>query len=420
MSFVKNSVLNLIGYALPAIVAIPVLGFLARELGTERFGLFTLAIALVGYASVFDFGMTRAVIREVSIYRNNHSFVSSIISTASICVFILGAVAMLIAWGFSSKITSLLNVTPALSVEMSSSVCILVASVPVLLLNQVWISKWEGVEDFFVLNLQKIISGLFVVLLPALFVLYKASLISAVLGLCLSRYFSLLLTWVFIVDKSIFSLKRFDRTVLKKLINTGGWMTISNIVSPLMSYFDRFFISSYIGADKIAFYSAPSEAISRLNIIPFALIRATFPKLSNGNAINRKRTKSLAYILMVFSVGVFCSVIGVFSKEIMLIWLGEDFLGLPVNIFRILLVGYFFNSIAQIPFASLQASGYSKITAYLHLCELVPYVVMLYFLVCYHSILGAALAWSVRMIVDFIVLFLLDNYLVGRAGCNYA
>ncbi|HFR2256373.1 TPA: oligosaccharide flippase family protein, partial [Shigella flexneri] len=76
----------------PSLIAIPALGILSRILGTEQFGLFTLAIALVGYASIFDAGLTRAVIREVSIYKNVHKELRAIISTSTVILTILGLI----------------------------------------------------------------------------------------------------------------------------------------------------------------------------------------------------------------------------------------------------------------------------------------------------------------------------------------
>ncbi|EFE7629566.1 O18ab/O18ac family O-antigen flippase, partial [Escherichia coli] len=53
MSLIKNSFWNLCGYVLPAIVTLPALGIMGRKLGPELFGVFTLALAVVGYASIF-------------------------------------------------------------------------------------------------------------------------------------------------------------------------------------------------------------------------------------------------------------------------------------------------------------------------------------------------------------------------------
>ncbi|HDV3897951.1 TPA: oligosaccharide flippase family protein, partial [Escherichia coli] len=69
MSLIRNSFYNIAGFAVPTLVAVPALGILARLLGPENFGLFTLAFALIGYASIFDAGISRAVIREISLYR---------------------------------------------------------------------------------------------------------------------------------------------------------------------------------------------------------------------------------------------------------------------------------------------------------------------------------------------------------------
>jgi len=93
MSLIKNSIYNIAGFAIPTIIAIPALGVLARQLGLENFGLFTLAFAVVGYASIFDGGLTRAVIREIAIFRDDLEKQKQIFSTASIVVLILGLIA---------------------------------------------------------------------------------------------------------------------------------------------------------------------------------------------------------------------------------------------------------------------------------------------------------------------------------------
>lgn len=72
MSIIRNSVWNIAGYIVPAVITIPALGILGRVLGAETFGIFTLALAIVGYASIFDVGLSRAVIREVSLFREDY------------------------------------------------------------------------------------------------------------------------------------------------------------------------------------------------------------------------------------------------------------------------------------------------------------------------------------------------------------
>ncbi|WP_326972845.1 oligosaccharide flippase family protein [Citrobacter freundii] len=96
MSLIKNSFYNLAGFAIPTLIAVPALGYLARVIGVEAFGIFTLAFAIVGYASIFDAGLSRAVIREISIYRDDLQEQYKIIATSGIVVLFMGCTAAIL------------------------------------------------------------------------------------------------------------------------------------------------------------------------------------------------------------------------------------------------------------------------------------------------------------------------------------
>src|SRR5215469_9230201 len=62
----RNTVWNLIGSGAPMLVAVFCIPILIRGLGKERFGVLTLAWALIGYASLFDLGLGRALTQLVA------------------------------------------------------------------------------------------------------------------------------------------------------------------------------------------------------------------------------------------------------------------------------------------------------------------------------------------------------------------
>src|SRR6478736_3973802 len=62
----RNAIWNLLGNAAPMIVAVVCIPILIRGLGKERFGVLTLAWALIGYASLFDLGLGRALTQLVA------------------------------------------------------------------------------------------------------------------------------------------------------------------------------------------------------------------------------------------------------------------------------------------------------------------------------------------------------------------
>jgi O-antigen/teichoic acid export membrane protein len=62
----RNSFLNLFGLAVPMLAAFITIPFLIRNLGTDRFGVLNLVWLIVGYFSLFDMGIGRAITKFVS------------------------------------------------------------------------------------------------------------------------------------------------------------------------------------------------------------------------------------------------------------------------------------------------------------------------------------------------------------------
>lgn len=405
MSIIRNSIWNLLGYAIPTLIAIPSLGFLARGLGPEGFGVYTIAIALVGYSGIFDVGLTRSLIREVALHRDNVIERRRVISTSTSFLTIFSGVGALILFVFSDKIVEVLKISGSESSDIQLAFKLLAFCIPLFILNQLWSAILEGDERFGLVNIQKSVSSSCIAGLPAIFVLYHASLSSAILGLIIARVLSLLISVFYVKDDIKASGLNFHYETFKRLFFFGGWMTISNIISPVMVYFDRFIVSNIMGANKVAFYSAPSEVILRLGIIPAAVGRAIFPRLSNIRDMDEFRRNVNKSLVLMFLICLPVLIVGLFfSGFVLKIWFGESYAVNSSTILNTLLVGFFFNALAMIPFSAIQALGKSKITALLHCAELIPYLIILYFMVGKYGLLGAALAWSIRVIVDALLL----------------
>src|SRR2546429_7267465 len=73
----RNAVWNLLGNGAPMVVAVVCIPILIRGLGKERFGVLTLAWALIGYASLFDLGLGRALTdRKSTRLNSSHGYIS--------------------------------------------------------------------------------------------------------------------------------------------------------------------------------------------------------------------------------------------------------------------------------------------------------------------------------------------------------
>jgi O-antigen/teichoic acid export membrane protein len=95
------------------------------------------------------------------------------------------------------------------------------------------------------------------------------------------------------------------------------------------------------------------------------------------------------------------------------LWAGPDFGRESTVPFYVLLVGLLFNVISYVPYSSLVASGRTDIIAKLNWFELVPYLMLVVFLITKLGIVGAALAWTLRVTFDSFVLLALSSRRVG-------
>lgn len=406
MSIAKNSFFNIAGYLIPGLLSIPILGYMARELGIEEFGLFTIILSIVGYASIFDIGITRSVIREIAIYRKDKEEVLRILSTSTVVMLILGIIAGLMIVIFNTEITKLLKVSEDIREEFSMCLIVMSLSIPFFLVTQVWCSLLEGNEEFLRLNIYKSISSTMLIVFPAVGLFLGNSLIHVIFGLLISRIVSIfLILWFCKNYKLSFT---FDKQVFHRLVKFGGWIAVSNIISPIMSYFDRFVLANRMGSDLVGFYTGPSEAVARIGIFPSAIAKTIFPMMSS-NTVDSLKIKKISYIMIIISIVPFGLFFAGFSEEVLTLWLGKEFAINSNTIFQILILGLVFNSIAQVPFTSIQASGKSKTTAVLHLFEFIPYLILLWYLISNHGLIGAAWAWTIRMFIDMILLIFLDS-----------
>lgn len=211
---------------------------------------------------------------------------------------------------------------------------------------------------------------------------------------------------------------RVRRGVVMPLIRYGGWMTVSNIVSPLMVYLDRFVIGAILPLAAVAHYVTPYELVSKALILPLAMLAVLFPAFAASFATDRVRTAQLferslrVIVLIMFPI---LLTIVLFAREGLTLWVGADFARASTPVLQWLGIGLFVNSVAQAPFAVVQGVGRPDITAKLHLAELPLYVGGMWWLALHFGISGVAAAWTIRASIDAIALLIAAHWLVPDA-----
>jgi O-antigen/teichoic acid export membrane protein len=417
----RNTVWNLVGQVAPMGVALFAIPMLIRHIGTDRFGILTIAWMVVGYFSLFDLGLGRALTNLVaqSLGGDRQDQLPSIVWTANCVMAVMGIVGAIAFAAISPLLThSLLKIPLNLQSETLHSLFLLSVSVPLVISTAGLRGILEAQQKFGLLNTVKIPMGVATFLAPVAVLLFTNNLTALIGALVLTRVI-FLVACLGLALREMPALRHgfaFDKALLRPLFSFGGWMTVSNIVSPLMVYVDRFLIGSLLSIAAVAYYATPYEVATKLLIVPGALVGVLFPAFSTAMAADRLRGAML-YRLAAKYVGLFLFpasfVMIVFGQDLLQVWLGHEFALHSTRVLQILSLGVLANGLAAIPFAMIQGTGRADITGKLHIMELPFYLAAVWSLTVHYGIVGTAVAWLVRVTADCILLFVLADGLMG-------
>lgn len=409
----RNTLLNLIGQALPLLVGVVTIPIVVHGLGTERFGLLSLAWIILGYFTIFDLGLGRATTKYVAeaLGKGENDQVPEIIWTAVTFQVALGFIGAIVLFGITDLLVERsLNIPPELLGEAKDTFRLLAFSIPLVLISSSFSGVLEAAQRFDLVNAVRIPSSILTFILPLVGLYLGFGLPGIVLLILLARLGTLVaLVWI---DFSIFPELRkhsVSFTRFSRLFAFGGWVMITSIVGPFLVYLDRFLIGSLLTMAALAYYTAPYEMVARLWVVSASLSMTLFPAFSAMEGVrDRKRlsiffARSIKYVFLIS--GTIVSLIVVYSEQILKIWLGGDFAIESTVAMQVLAIGVLINSLAHAPFALLQGVGRPDLPAKFHLIELPIYVGIAWILISEFGIAGAAGAWTIRIVLDTVLLF---------------
>src|SRR5215469_12983307 len=418
----RNSLWNLAGQILPLLVAVVSIPVLVRGLGTDRFGILLIAWAVIGYFGIFDFGISRALTQLVARrLGGGDAEIGPLVGTGLLLLLGLGLVGgTCVAATSGWMVHRLLRVPVYLQAETFSALLLLGLALPAVIVAAGLRGVLEAHQRFGVSNAIRIPLGALTYLGPILVLPFTHSLV-AVLGVLIAIRYLVIGAYVWWCMGLVGGPRRlisFDAASALPLIRFGGWMTVSNLISPLMSYMDRFVVGAFLSVTAVAYYATPYDLVTRLLLIPAGLAAVLFPAFAATVQGGSDRaallfSRGLKYTFIALFPAVLLVV--AFAKEGLGVWLGLTFAGHSTHVLQLLAIGVLINSVAQIAFALVQGLGRADLTAKLHLLEVPVYTVMLLALVVSKGIDGAAAAWLLRVAVDMLLLLVISGRLLSKA-----
>jgi len=427
-NLVRSTLWSLAGQIAPGLVAIVVVPFLIRGLGTDRFGVLSLSWLVVGYFSLFDLGTGRALTKLVAdrLGIGQRERLGPLIWTALIMMALLGVIAMLVAAVLSRWLVfHVLKIPLAIQNESLGAFYLLAISLPFVITSTGLRGVLEGLHRFDLVNIVRVPQGMLSFIAPLLVLPFTKSLVWIVASVILVR----ILNWIAVLLMCLRQVPElrhrfsFQPSESGPLFRMGGWMTVSNVATPVILQLDRLLIGSLLTISAVAYYATPFDVLIRLSLLSGALATVLFPAFAmtwmqdRGLAALRLRQANKFIFFSIFPI-VYCVIL--FAPEIIALWIGHDFSQQSAPTARIIAFGTLVICMTQIPFAFLQAAGRADLTGKFHLIELPLYVGLLWLLIDVYGLKGAAIAFVIRACCDAVLVLHASDRLLRAGSLTYA
>jgi O-antigen/teichoic acid export membrane protein len=404
----RNTLWNLLGSGAPALVALFAIPILIRHIGLSRFGLLTIIWTVVGYFSLFDLGLGAALTRMVAdrLGTGKTDEIPSLVWTSLALMLglsILGSI--LLAASSPMLVHRILKVPATLQPESLVAFLLLAGCLPFMITTTGLRGVLEAQQRFGVVNAIRIPTNAFTFVGPLAVLPFSNSLVPVVGVLAAGR----VLAWMAYLISCLKAMPELGasfawaRHHVGYVLRFGTWMTLSNVISPLLFYIDRMLIGAMISVAAVAYYATPFEVVSRLLTIPSALAGVLFPAFTVTFAQDRSRAAFLLLrgqkylFLAIFPI---ILVIVTLANDGLRLWLGAAFANNSTVVLRWLAVGVFLNSLSVLSWVLIQGAGRPDLTAKFHLIEVTLYLPVLWLMVKHYGVQGAAISWTARVLLD--------------------
>lgn len=404
-SILKNIAINFAGAVIPTFVSLATVPAYLHLMGVDRYGVINLVWALIGYFSVLDLGTSLATENQIAKVRDtDDGSVERIFWSA--CALNLGTGivgGLMVYFGAFLYIQHGVRIEPAFQREVMASLPWIAIAVPLANVTWVFAGAITAVERFASFNTNQTIGTIVFQVLPLVAIYFIAPSLAVVIpaAVCARLIAGIMLGIATLRALKIRRVRRPEWPVIVDLFGYGRWLLLFSGAGMISQTLDRVLIGSMLGARFVAYYATPQNLVSRLNILPGAMLRTLFPRLS---ASSRENADELARGALAFLNGVFtpCVIVALFALEPFLnIWLGAQMAIACAPVGRILIIGVWLAGQSSILGILIQAQANPADVARVSWIQLPVFTGLLWLSIHFFGIVGAASVVVVKALFDY-------------------
>lgn len=397
-SFIRNSLLNFNRNILTMVLGFASTIIIARVLGPEKQGIYTLVVLLpnmlvtflnvgIGPASVYYVGKQKYSIETIV---STNIFLALIISAISIVIGILSIVLFRDTFFKGVPIIYLF---------------IILSVLPLLFANSFLQAVFQGLQDFKVFNLVAIFGSIMnLVFLIIVVLLLRLNVIGAIISFFASVIAPTLILIIYLKKRNIIvRFKYISKEFIKDSLIYGYKAHLSNILAFVNYRADILMISYFLSPAAVGIYNVAVSIAEKLWFISQPVSTVLFPRISSMKSDDERNKLTAVVARNVLFISLIVAVILYFIIDILIVFIFGEQYKLASKVIKILLVGITLFSAERILSNDLAGRGKPEINLYTSLFTVATNVALNIVLIPISGILGAALATSITYSLAFIL-----------------
>ncbi len=423
---VKGSLWTIAGQVVPLAVSLVAAPLIIRLLGAEGYGVLILVTLIPTYVGFADFGMSMASTKfgSEAYAEGDEEKEGRVVRTAAMIALVTSVPIAALLTYFSVSLIELFNVPDYLRAD--AALALKLASITFVvnflcgIFNTPQLARLRMDLNTFV-NAGSRIAGLIVAPIVIFLGFGITGAVSVLLVASLLNLFGHLLVSKRLLPHVVGI--TVDRTILKYLLKFGMPLAFSSIAAVLLVNSEKLILTKVTSVRVLAYYAVAFTFANMATMFSGAMSQSLVPAFSQlltpekKDHLNNLYSRALRLNVIGLLPLLFISAIA--AKPFFTFWAGEDFGRESTLPFYVLLFGLFFHLSSYVSGSLIISCGRTDIIAKLFWAELVPFLALTGVLTMHYGAVGAAVAWSVRVVVEsFLMVWLAKK--VGGVKFEFA
>lgn len=365
----RGAAFNLLGAAVPALLAVLTVPITVRYLGQEDYGLLMLVTSIMGYFALIDINVTAASTKFVAQHhaqgaqRQVHQTV-----TFGLLIYLgIGLMGGAALWAFAQPlVTEVFKISPA---RQADAIRALQWAALGFLMGQVqvYLQSLPGALSRY--DLAGSVEAGFGILLPLLTVallMLGGGLVELIwLRIALSVIQGLgVLLWL--MRRMRLRWARPDGDTRRSMLSFSAFAFLSRFAALTYSHGDKLIIGAIVGAGPLTLFAVPTTLVNRVMALLFRLAAVMFPHASQLAAQNRMGELEAAYFsasrYLCFLNGALALLLALLAPAILTVWMGPGFATTGATILSLMAVAQWLDSLTHVPSLVNDGLGHPRVS----------------------------------------------------------